>query len=184
VPGAGIPGLPEAGAQDTRAGRFIQGDRAVIDNGQAAVEEHGFIAHQVHFIVGEPVLVQPSDSGVVGAFLPVTGDEDMVSPGFQPVQKGFCFRVGRVDVLVLVDDFQRPEQVPQGNKSFPEIPVTPLGGRGHIGVEGFQLFPQHGGEVPEGVVNVHDDFFHGNIISPKGKRSYDSPHPYQNYSIF
>jgi hypothetical protein len=45
MPAAGVPGLPEAGAEDSRLGCLLQGDRAVIDDGQTAVEKHGFIVH-------------------------------------------------------------------------------------------------------------------------------------------
>ena len=47
--------------------------------------------------------------------------------------------------------------------------MVPLGGRGHLRVEGFQLFPQDTGKIPEGVVDVDDNLFHSGTTILPGK---------------
>ena len=174
MPGPGIPGLPKAGAENSRMGCFLQGDRAVIDDGLAAIEEQGFIVHEVHFIVGESMLVQPTNGGVVRPFLAVAGDENIIPPGLERLQKGFGFGVRGINVLMVVHDFQRPEQVTEGDLPLPKVPVIPLEGRGDVRVKGLQLLPQDGGEVPKRVVDIDDDLFHfpPNVLTARRPENY------------
>ncbi len=139
---------------------LIECPDTIVHYRPAIRKKNRLVIAEMELIIGQLIFLKPPGCGISSFFVPEARYDDIKPHLLQGKKEFFCISVRLEFVLSHMDLFQNPEKILPGDIAFETSLASLEVVYRYVGIIFLQIFKKNRGQVPEGVVNIDNDFFH------------------------